>query len=226
MPLIDYASPWTPDDGNKKRTPTIRKLITKQPFVPAIDVDTGSKNNAPTPNNVPLTQDDVQAYNDERGTLVHELLNQMSSLDAENDGAHLANFTPLSPPDLSQRKPVFQDNTEYTSNSEVSPQSENSSRPFYSDNRSLANLSNYQNIYENPTLFQKNKPYYANMGISNTQNGDSKLMERINYMIHLMEEQQHEKTANISEEFLLYTFLGVFVIYVVDTFSRNGKYVR
>jgi len=51
-------------------------------------------------------------------------------------------------------------------------------------------------------------------------------MERINYMVHLLEEQQHEKTANVTEEFLLYTFLGVFVIYVVDTFSRNGKYVR
>jgi hypothetical protein len=62
------------------------------------------------------------------------------------------------------------------------------------------------------------------MGISNGI--DNKLMERINYMVHLLEEQQHEKTANMTEEFLLYTFLGVFVIYVVDTFSRNGKYVR
>jgi hypothetical protein len=62
------------------------------------------------------------------------------------------------------------------------------------------------------------------MGISNGI--DNKLMERINYMVHLLEEQQHEKTANVTEEFLLYAFLGVFVIYVVDTFSRNGKYVR
>ena len=45
-------------------------------------------------------------------------------------------------------------------------------------------------------------------------------------MIHLLEQQQHEKTDNITEEFLLYTFLGVFVIYVVDSFSRSGKYVR
>ena len=45
-------------------------------------------------------------------------------------------------------------------------------------------------------------------------------------MIHLLEEQQMEKTANITEEFILYTFLGVFVIYVIDSFTRNGKYVR
>jgi len=52
------------------------------------------------------------------------------------------------------------------------------------------------------------------------------LMERINYMIHMLENQQHEKTEHITEEFLLYTFLGIFVIYVVDSFSRVGKYTR
>jgi high-affinity K+ transport system ATPase subunit B len=63
------------------------------------------------------------------------------------------------------------------------------------------------------------------MGIT-TSNGDSQLMEKINYMIHLLEEQQNEKTENITEEFLLYTFLGVFVIFVVDSFARAGKYTR
>jgi hypothetical protein len=55
---------------------------------------------------------------------------------------------------------------------------------------------------------------------------DTKLMEKINYMIHLLEENQSERTNNITEEFILYTFLGVFVIFIVDTFSRTGKYVR
>jgi hypothetical protein len=53
-----------------------------------------------------------------------------------------------------------------------------------------------------------------------------KVMEKINYMIHLLEEQQHEPTKHITEEFILYTFLGVFVIYVVDSFARAGKYIR
>jgi F0F1-type ATP synthase assembly protein I len=55
---------------------------------------------------------------------------------------------------------------------------------------------------------------------------DSKLMEKINYMIHMLEAQQTEKTSNITEEFILYTFLGVFIIYVVDSFARAGKYTR
>ena len=53
-----------------------------------------------------------------------------------------------------------------------------------------------------------------------------KLMEKINYMIHMLEQQQHEKTENITEEFILYSFLGIFVIYVCDSFSRGGKYIR
>ena len=61
------------------------------------------------------------------------------------------------------------------------------------------------------------------MGIGNDP---SKVIEKINYMIHLLEEQQIEKTANITEEFILYTFLGVFVIFIVDSFTKAGKYTR
>ena len=45
-------------------------------------------------------------------------------------------------------------------------------------------------------------------------------------MMHLLEQQQHEKTNNITEEFILYTFLGVFMIFLVDGFARTGKYTR
>jgi len=45
-------------------------------------------------------------------------------------------------------------------------------------------------------------------------------------MIHMLENMENEKTANVTEEFILYTFLGVFIIFVVDSFSKGGKYVR
>jgi len=224
MSLLSYASPWTSDEGNtKKRTPTIRKTMRTSNIVN----DSGGEpeeyattSNAPTPNNAPVSLDEVKAYQEEKGNKVHELLNKMSAMDAENDGAHLANFSPLAPP-------VVTSNAQYTQK-QSNPYDEStnikSMYVYSSDDRSLGNLTNYQNVYENKPLFQKDKPYYANMGIPNGM--DNKLMERINYMVHLLEEQQHEKTANVTEEFLLYTFLGVFVIYVVDTFSRNGKYVR
>jgi hypothetical protein len=45
-------------------------------------------------------------------------------------------------------------------------------------------------------------------------------------MISLLEQQQDEKTNNVTEELILYSFLGIFVIFLVDSFVRVGKYVR
>ena len=53
-----------------------------------------------------------------------------------------------------------------------------------------------------------------------------KIWERLNYMTMLLEEQHNERTRFVTEEFVLYTFLGIFMIYIVDGFSRSGKYVR
>lgn len=54
----------------------------------------------------------------------------------------------------------------------------------------------------------------------------SSLSERINYMIQLMEEQKDEKTGRVTEEIILYVFLGIFVIFVLDSFVKTGKYSR
>jgi hypothetical protein len=65
------------------------------------------------------------------------------------------------------------------------------------------------------------------MGINGGGSGvNDNLTEKMNYMIHLMEQQQYEKTDNVTEEFLLYTFLGIFIIFVADSFARVGKYTR
>jgi hypothetical protein len=45
-------------------------------------------------------------------------------------------------------------------------------------------------------------------------------------MINLLEEQQDERTNNVTEEVVLYSFLGIFIIFIVDSFSKVGKYVR
>jgi hypothetical protein len=74
------------------------------------------------------------------------------------------------------------------------------------------------------------RPYYNSLQKGNSQMGSvsdpNELMKKLNYMIHLLEEQQDEKTENVTEELILYLFLGVFVIFVVDSFARAGKYTR
>lgn len=72
-----------------------------------------------------------------------------------------------------------------------------------------------------------NKQFYANN--QNTNMNDSSndvLLKKLNYMINLLEEQQDERTENVTEEVVLYSFLGIFIIFVVDSFARAGKYVR
>jgi hypothetical protein len=79
---------------------------------------------------------------------------------------------------------------------------------------------------------ENNKNYYASS--SNNSNSNSAysndsnqvLIEKLNYMINLLEEQQDQKTGSATEEVVLYSFLGVFIIFVVDSFARVGKYIR
>jgi hypothetical protein len=78
-----------------------------------------------------------------------------------------------------------------------------------------------------PGKSQVNKQHY-NSNISN-MSGDSSndlLLKKINYMINLLEEHQDERTSNVTEEVVLYSFLGIFIIFIVDSFARVGKYVR
>lgn len=70
-------------------------------------------------------------------------------------------------------------------------------------------------------------PYYTNVENSSQLNGSrNELLQKLNYMIHLLEEQQEDKTSNVAEELILYLFLGIFVIFIVDSFARAGKYTR
>ena len=78
----------------------------------------------------------------------------------------------------------------------------------------------YQSDY-----MQQYMPVYYNKMSENTS-GNSELLRKLNYMIHLLEQQQDEKTGHVTEEVILYSFLGVFMIFIIDSFARAGKYVR
>ena len=85
--------------------------------------------------------------------------------------------------------------------------------PQYSDNT----------VGANQYAYKQNWPSYMK---DVTPDSSGQLIEKMNYIIHMLEEQQDEKTGNITEELLLYSFLGVFLIFIVDSFARSGKYNR
>ena len=86
-------------------------------------------------------------------------------------------------------------------------------------------LQNQQQIAQKNIV---NKSYYneANLNPLNLNIDDNVLLQKMNYMITLLEDQQDERTNNVTEEVILYSFLGIFIIFIADTFVRAGKYVR
>ena len=138
--------------------------------------------------------------------------------DEENE---IADFTP--PPHAEQTKiPQNNYSSELLDNKNlgISENSENSENDSSVNKEAFNTLpSTYSKDY-----YKQYVPYYNQMS-QNSGNKDQ-LLEKLNYMIHLLEEQQDVKTGHVMEEIILYSFLGVFMIFIVDSFARAGKYVR
>ena len=120
----------------------------------------------------------------------------------------------------------------------------NQPQPNYEkDNLELNNIqTNYGDSRSANEYYKKMIPNYKENTVVGHGNGNGNgyghssttydnvandvLLQKLNYMIHLLEEQQDEKTHNVTEEVILYSFLGIFIIFVCDSFARVGKYVR
>tara|TARA_Y100000816_G_scaffold16289_1_gene10719 strand:+ start:10264 stop:10893 length:630 start_codon:yes stop_codon:yes gene_type:complete len=88
--------------------------------------------------------------------------------------------------------------------------------------------SNFQDSYKSNLEYLNNlneKQGFNNSSVS-TNYDNNQLITKLNYIIHLLEEQHNEKTNHITEELILYLFLGIFIIFVLDSFARASKYVR
>jgi hypothetical protein len=231
MSLLTTASVWTNNDdlAPKKRVSTLKKPAKIRSFNDTNnDLAEYNDESNEKKSEGPPTFLDLQSGNDNRQSRVNEMLNKITAISSDNK---LADFNPMSSPKLNVRefgKPE---------DSPIGPLKNPLQAPAlyvdkqqqgnYTANNNLGNYSNYRTSYDPAKIV--NQPYYAKMGIgagSTSGVGDDKFMEKINYMIHLLEEQQHERTNNVTEEFILYTFLGVFMIFIVDSFARAGKYVR
>jgi len=143
----------------------------------------------------------------------------MDTVDKEEENELLENFEPIPNPLINHRKDL-------ETKKIFDPSYNQNKNAFIPSQKSNDMMSNYETIYKPPDLIHNFEGFNnMNNNIKNYGNDDL-LLKKINYMINLLEEQKHEKTNNITEEFILYTFLGIFTIYIVDSFSRSGKYRR
>ena len=76
--------------------------------------------------------------------------------------------------------------------------------------------------------YVKDTPYELNLipGVKEIPKEQDILLEKLNYIIGLLENQQDEKTNNVIEDLLIYSLLGCFIIFIIDKFVSVGKYVR
>jgi hypothetical protein len=110
------------------------------------------------------------------------------------------------------------------------------------DNLDLNDYRNYGDDKAAEEYYKKVLPSYSTMPNRNPVNklyhsmnyntpnnevpSQDILLQKLNYMISLLEDQHDEKTNNVTEEVILYSFLGIFIIFIVDSFAKVGKYVR
>jgi len=226
--LIASASPWTNspnDNGTRKRIPTMRKTVKVRPYAGDIISQADISETIESMTNI----EDTELHNDERSSRVNDIINQMTNVSPDNDGQGLADFKPPPMPSSVIKKdhPTLEVSSDASSPIYIPKPITN---PFANTQTSSGEFNSYHTAYQ-PTMKDYTPNYYkmsglGNMPESNSSVYDGRIGEKINYMIHLLEGQEAEKTANVTEEFILYTFLGVFIIYVCDSFSRGGRYVR
>ena len=191
----------------------------------------------------PPSMDDLQTVNDTRNSRVNELLNKITAQDEADDNSKMGNYKPLDHPFLTVKRDLENGNANIDADGAIQQPDipsyltatnamKTGGFSYGGDNIRVPVFSNYNKSYDTPATL-KLPPYYnaasggrKDVSVPQSQRVDDKLMEKINYMIHMLEEQQCERTNNITEEFILYSFLGIFIIYVVDSFARAGKYTR
>ena len=189
-----------------------------------------------SPAEAPAPAGDAARAQEARAMRVNELIGQMSALSQDDDARALADFRPIDnpePPSMRPSREAEEWELEHAYGPPAAPpvfRAGGGASDFAPDSGAAAELSGYRQSYEAPPIID-DAHYHVRRGAGGADwradaRGDARLMEKINYMVHMMEEQRHERTDHVAEEFVLYTFLGVFVIFAIDSFSRIGKYTR
>lgn len=161
----------------------------------------------------------------------------LTELKSDFGDNNLEDFTPLSTPESAgverrkEREVLKEEERNEIQNQHVSPytsiSNQQDEQPSNINDVPMGSDINVDDYRKNIASYYQQHNQQHNQDLQNlpaTQK--SELTEKLNYLIHLLEEQQDEKTQNVTEEVILYSFLGIFIIFVVDSFARVGKYVR
>lgn len=132
--------------------------------------------------------------------------------------------------DLYHTKDKFLDDTNIYSNSKELDfnNSINDNSVIEDNNKNSYNIED--NVNEDTDLMNYNKNYntinYSNVDYKKMIEFNNRILTKIDNILNLLEEQKMVKTKHITEELILYLFLGIFIIYILDSFVKVSKYTR
>ena len=145
--------------------------------------------------------------------MISNLHEQPENTDNSNN-----NFSP--PPAAKQSNIVDEENEE---GEESEPINHSEPKPIDSP-VSLEQFTSIESSQAND-YFKQHVPYYTQMSEHPISSKDE-LLTKLDKILHLLQEHKDEQTGHVTEELVLYSFLGVFLIFIVDSFARAGKYMR
>ena len=163
--------------------------------------------------------------------------------DNYNKRPDLQHYEPLSPP----KSVGSTERLKHKGTENMATMDERIPGPMENENVDRGTLEeNFMNASQREAYYKKmapnynahknanNKAYYSEVtgsaeqlsDVGNNYANNQVILDKLNFMINLLEEQQDQKTNTVTEEVVLYSFLGVFIIFIVDSFARVGKYKR
>ena len=156
----------------------------------------------------------------------------------DNDVEGLADFKPLAPPKIKEphlNHKSDQDNEEFVqegfgNDDLVSDYPQKyTEKPMSKMQQHIQFMSNIKNNIHpiNSQLEKIDCPTHNHDMTAETLSAEQKqIQEKIDYIIKMLENQKNEKTDGVLEDVILYSFLGIFMIFLVESFTKAGKYVR
>ena len=157
---------------------------------------------------------------------VNSVLNAIHNSVVPSSDSSLSDFKPLAPP-VSVGVENTRINNPDSSNSEDDIDLQNLNSAHMNEQASAQYYKQFMPAYQQPqSQATPNQLQTQTPQMHHNMKDNTNVIAKLNYMIHLLEEQKDERTNNVTEEVVLYSFLGIFVIFIVDSFVRVGKYVR
>jgi len=230
MSLAQYASPYNNDsdvDNKNQKNQGVKKMsAAHSSSLPSSSLRKTIKR--------PLQSSQQSQQSQQSQSRVSDFMNKLNSQSTttttyigDEDGGGAGSYGPYGDSeDLADYNPI----TEQPHQQQQQQQEQTGGNSSSSQHDNAVTKESFMDLPSSyaKQYYQQYVPYNqsAAAALKTVSQPKEELLEKMNHIIHMLEEQQDEKTGNVTEELILYCFLGVFVIFVVDSFARAGKYVR